>query len=202
MVDTTKAISWKVENLKIPLLVLLLPLISSCMHMGMMGESSSHHSPDDSLFEKEVTVGGMRVNAIIPQLEVGRRSELTVRLSDDSSGRPLSNAMIQLSVKRDDETASIEDGEHLTFDESQEAGVYTVQYEASRLGQHTFRFSLTEIEGRRLDPAIVVEARRVVGEGMREHSSGMHGMGGTSPYMIIGAVVMVAMMVAMIVGRN
>lgn len=202
MVDTTKAISWKVENLKIPLLVLLLPLISSCMHMGMMGESSSHQSPDDSLFEKEVTVGGVRVNAIIPQLEVGRRSELTVRLSDDSSGRPLSDAMIQLSVKQDDETVSMESGELLTFGEGREAGIYTVQYEAKLPGQYTFRFSITEIEGRRLDPTIVVEAQRAMGEGMHEHSSGMHGMGGTSPYMIIGAVVMVAMMVAMIAGRN
>ena len=200
--DTINAISRKVEYLKRPLLVLLLPLISSCMHMGMMGESSGHHSPDDLLFEKGVTVGGVRVDAIIPQLEVGRRSELTVRLSDDSSGRPLSHAMIQLSVTQDDETASIEDGEHLTFHENQQAGVYTVQYEASRLGQLSLRFSITELEGRRVDPAIVVEARRVVGEGMREHSSGMHEMGGTSPYMIVGAVVMVAMMIAMIVGRN
>lgn len=200
--DTINAISRKVEYLKRPLLVLLLPLISSCMHMGMMGESNSHQSPDDSLFEKEVTVGGVRLNTIIPQLEVGRRSELTVRLSHDSSGRPLSDAMIQFSVEQDGEPASIEGGEHLTIDESQEAGAYTVQYDATRSGQHTFRFSITEIEGRRLDPAIVVEARRVVGEGMREHSSGMHGMGGTSPYVIVGAVVMVAMMVAMIVGRN
>ncbi|MBF8296844.1 MAG: hypothetical protein HW389_3389 [Bacteroidetes bacterium] len=180
MVDTTKAISWKVENLKIPLLVLLLPLISSCMHMGMMGESSSHQSPDDSLFEKEVTVGGVRLSAIIPHLEVGRRSELTVRLSDDSSGRLLSNAMIQLSIKRDDDTASIEDGEHLTFEESQEAGAYTVQYDATRSGLHTFRFSITEIEGRRMNPPVIVEAERVVGEGMHEHSGGMHGMGGTA----------------------
>ena len=202
MEDTINAISGKVEYLTKHLLVVLLPLISSCMHMGMMGESNGHHSSDDSHFEKEVTVGGVRVNAIIPQLEVGRGSELTVRLSDDSSGQPLSHARIQLSVMQDDEIVFTEGGGHLTFNETQNPGVYAVQYEASRPGQLSLRFSITELEGRRVDPVIVVDARRVVGERMHDRADRMHGAGGASPYVIVGVVVMAAMMVAMIVGRN
>jgi hypothetical protein len=79
--------------------------------------------------------------------------------------------------------------------EGKARGNYTFSATASDEGEYTVSFHVVSIGGQRLAPEILVEATRTVSDGSTHVQGGMMGMGSSSTYMIIGAVLMGTMMV-------
>jgi hypothetical protein len=206
--------------------------LSSCMHVGMMGTSDSHHSgaahemTTQPVLEKEVIVGDVKAIALFPPLDLGEGVLLTLRLTDVRTGRPLTGATVFLhaayvhdpATEHADPSPSAnhqtqghglirtEAGHDIDFsqqvDESSDPGVYTISYGSHQLGNHTLMFHITAIGDRRLDPEITLEATRTVPAEGHDHQGGMMGGTGTTTYLIIGVAVMGAIMVAMLAARG
>jgi hypothetical protein len=206
--------------MKIVILILSSVLFSSCMHLGMMGTGTGHQSSAESVLEKEVTMGDIRAAAIFPVISIGDEALFTLRLVDTRTGQPISGAQVsfhaeylhqneghetsghqQMHNNADSITTRRPHQEHdinldVEVNESASAGTYSTQFTPSQSGEHRVMFHIRSVGGRKLEPEIVVEAARTVAAEMSGHGSGMHGMGGTTPYVIIGAVAMGAMMIA------
>ena len=78
---------------------------------------------------------------------------------------------------------------------------YWSTYGSPEVGNRNFAFHVTSVDGQRLDPELVVEAKRVIREGSRDDQEGMmmQSHRSTSTYMIVGGVLMAAMMSAMLI---
>ena len=63
-------------------------------------------------------------------------------------------------------------------------------------------FHITAIGDRKLEPEITLEATRTLSGESHEHQSGMMGGTSTTTYVIIGAAVMGAIMIAMVAARG
>jgi uncharacterized protein involved in copper resistance len=79
--------------------------------------------------------------------------------------------------------------------EGKERGNYTFSAAAPDDGEYTVSFHVVSIGGQKLAPEILVEATRTVSNVSTHAQGGMMGMGSSSTYMIIGAVLMGTMMV-------
>ncbi|MDP2884726.1 MAG: hypothetical protein Q8P51_06870 [Ignavibacteria bacterium] len=205
--------------MKTVILMLSSILFASCMHLGMMGGGSDHQSTVEPVIEKEVTVGDIRATAIVPPLRLGEEALFTLRLIDTRTGQPISGAQVsfhaeylhkneehempahrQMHNKADSITTRRTSQEHdinlnVEVYESASTGTYSTQFAPAQSGEHRVMFHIRSVGGRKLEPEIVVEATRTVPEKMSGHDGGMHGMGGATPYAIIGAALMGAMMV-------
>jgi hypothetical protein len=198
-------------------------LFSSCMHVGMMGAGDGHHSgaahemTTDPVLEKEVTVGDVKAIGHFPALKFGEDVTLTLRLMDARTAAPISGAQVYLHAQyahrvtpHDDHAESSpqkKEQEHdINIDqevtESATPGVYTIPYGSSQTGEHTLMFHITTIGDRRLEPEITVETTRTLSGENHEHQSGMMGGTNTTTYLIIGAAIMGAIMIAMLAARG
>jgi hypothetical protein len=206
-------------------LVISAIIFSSCMHMGMMGTSNGHGSMStgqmktESVLEKEVLAGDIKVTATFPPLVLDGEVVLEVRMVDTKIGQPIRGAKVMLHVQRSnmedaqavhDHTGKITDQnpesiqEEMTdqpFEESREAGVYSIPLRSKQSGEYKLIVHVVEIPGRKLESGIVIEAKRMVQPKMEDHSSGMMGMGDTTTTIVVGTMVMGAMMVVMLVAR-
>ncbi|MEK9136572.1 MAG: hypothetical protein AAB393_05570 [Bacteroidota bacterium] len=197
--------------------------LSSCMHLGMMGTGDGHHSgaahemTAEPVLEKEVMVGDLRAVATFPPLKIGEDVTLTLRLMDARTSQPISGAKVYLHAQyahrptpHDDHAESSpqkKEQEHdINIDqevtESATPGVYTIPYGSSQTGEHTLMFHITAIGDRKLEPEITLEATRTLSGESHEHQSGMMGGTSTTTYVIIGAAVMGAIMIAMVAARG
>jgi hypothetical protein len=206
--------------MKIFILTVSSVLFSSCMHWGMMGTGTDHRPTAESVLEKEVTVEGMRATATFPPLSLGKEALFTLRLVDAKTGQPISGAQVsfhaeylhttegqhmsghqQMRAKVDSATTWRTDQEHdinldVDVDESSSPGAYATRFTPSQSGEHRVMFHVRSVGDHKLEQEIVVEAARRVAEQMSGHSGGMDGMGGATPYLIVGAALMGAMMIA------
>jgi hypothetical protein len=201
------------------ILILSSVLLSSCMHLGMLGTGGDHQSSAESVLEKEVTVGEIRATAVFPPLSMGEEARFTLRLADTKTGRPISGARVsfhaeylhkneehqmprhqQMHDTHDSTTARRTPQEHdinldVELNESASAGRYSAQFTPSQAGVHRMMFHVRSVGERKLETEIVVEAARTVPAKMSGHGGGMHGMGSATPYVVIGAALMGAMMI-------
>jgi hypothetical protein len=209
--------------MKIALLTLSGMLLSSCMHVGMMGAGAGHHSgaahemTPDLILEKEVLVGNVRAIALFPALRSGQNVTLSLRLMDAGTAAPISRAQVYLHAQyahrvtpHDDHAESssqkMEQEHDINIDqdvaESVTPGVYTIPYGSTQTVEHTLTFHITAIGDRRLEREITVEATRTISAEGHDHQSGMMSGTSTSTYVIIGATVMGALMIAMLAARG
>jgi len=193
------------------------------MHVGMMGTGDGDRSgtrngmTSEPVLEKEVTVGDMRAVATFPPLNFGEDVTLTLRLMNARTSTPISSAQVYLHAQyahrlsrdhdHDQSSSQRKEREHdINIDqevtESSTPGVYTIPYGSFQPGEHTLMFHISAIGDRRLDPEITVEATRTVPAEGHDHQSGMMGGTSTTTYVIIGAAVMGAMMIAMLAARG
>lgn len=210
--------------MRIVILLLSSILFSSCMHLGMMGGGTGHQSTGESVLEKEVTVGDIRATAIFPSLSMGEEALFTLKLSDTKTGQPISGARVSFQAEymhKTEEhqmsghqqmhntadsttTRRTEQGHDVILDEevneSASPGTYSAQFTPSESGKHQVMFHIRSVVERKLEREIVVEAARMVAEEMSGHDGGMHGMSGATPYVIIGAALMGAMMIVIWAG--
>ncbi len=206
------------------ILILSSVLFSSCMHLGMMGAGAGHQSSAQSVLEKEVTVGDIRAIAIFPPLSLGKEALFTLKLVDTRTGQPISRAQVsfhaeylhksekhqmtghqQMQNMADSITARRTLEEHdISLDaevsENASPGTYLARFTSSQSGVHRVMFHIRSVGERKLEAEIVVEAARTVAEEMSGHDGGMHGMTGATPYVIIGAALMGAMMIVIWAG--
>ena len=111
------------------------------------------------------------------------------------SGHQLKHVMMDSTAARRTEQ---EHDVNLDVDinESETPGTYAAQFTPSQAGEHRVMFHIRSVGDRKFEPEIVVEATRTVPKTASGHDSGMLGMGGGTQYVIIGAAVMGAMMIA------
>ncbi len=204
--------------MKYIILLLLGIVFSSCMHVGMMGSGDAHHSgtspTTESVLVKETTFGDIKAVATFTPLQMDEDVVQSLKLMDARTSQPISGAKVYfhaLYMHTVESAASHNhpqsnrrpESEHeINIDqvakESNEAGVYSIPYGSSQLGEHTLMFHIAAIGDRQFDPELVIEATRTLAPQSHEHSGGMMGMSGTTTYIVLGAVVMSAMMVLML----
>ena len=196
------------------------------MHVGMMGTGDGHHSgaahemTTDPVLEKEVTVEDVRAIAIFPALKFGEDVTLTLRLMDARTSQPISGAKVYLHAQYAHKLDANEPHDHSganrsgrpesehdvnidqEVEESREPGVYSIPYGSSQPGEHRLMFHISAIGDRKLEPEITLEATRTLSGESHEHQSGMMGGTSTTTYVIIGAAVMGAVMIAMLAARG
>lgn len=212
--------------MKLAILIIASMMFSSCMHLGMMGAGDGHHSggtqemTTDPVLEKEVIVGDVRAIAIFPALKFGEDVTLTLRLMDARTSQPISGAKVYLHAQYAHKLDANEPHNHSganrsgrpesehdvnidqEVEESREPGVYSIPYGSSQPGEHTLMFHIAAIGDRKFEPEIVIEAKRMLAPQSHEHSGGMMGMSSTTTYIVVGAVVMGAIMIAMLAARG
>lgn len=206
------------------LIFLLSPLLlSSCMHLGMIGshgdeQSQSHQVSSETTLVKEVTVGNLKATANFPPLVAGRESQFELELRKKDSGSPISDATVSFHVaylhKAEDSdrhgahavridtdtiphraTVGHDVNLELEVEQSSQRGIYSIAFTPSQPGTHTVMFHVTAIGHERLDPELVLEATRTVASASVSHGGMMHGMGSASGYLIVGGALMGAMMI-------
>ncbi len=84
---------------------------------------------------------------------------------------------------------------HLEATEGKEPGSYTFIATPPSEGEYTVAFHIVSIDGEKLTPEILIEAKRNVSDAPMHAQGSMMGMGGSSTYLIVGGVLMGTMMV-------
>lgn len=201
---------------------------SSCMHMSMpmMRGGNDHQADTDPVVEKEIMFGDVKAVATFPPLNMDDDVVLTLKLSDAKTLHPISDAKVYFRAQYVHKTDSDEvqkkrpvhdhsnngrsqgiEREHeenvdQEVKESDKRGVYTVSYGSSQPGEHTLMFHIVAVGDTKFEPEVRIEATRSVVPQQHEHGSGMMRMGSTGTYVLIGAAIMGAMMVAMVLARG
>ncbi|HAL56591.1 MAG TPA: hypothetical protein DCP63_08980 [Bacteroidetes bacterium] len=206
--------------MKVLMLLFSALVFESCMHLGMMGGRSEHQRTAEPVIEKEVTAEGVRAVAVFPPMTMGEPTLLTLRLFDASTGRPVSGAQVLFHAEylhkvgepqmpahqhmyemADSAAMRPPEREHdinLEFDVAEVGmpGKYSIQFTPAQSGTHQIMFHIRSVGEGTKQQEIIVEATRTVPEQDSNHNGGMHSMGGATPYVAIGAVLMGEMMIA------
>lgn len=202
--------------MKVLTLFLLGILFTSCMHMGMpMMENGHQGHQAEPVLEKEISSGDVKAVATFPPMQAGREEVFTLKLTNKVSREPVTGAQVYFHVallphdestthsgtSPHNESTDDVDGARDATQSPDDPGVYTVTYGSPEVGNRNFAFHVTSVDGQRLDPELVVEAKRVIREGSRDDQEGMmmQSHRSTSTYMIVGGVLMAAMMSAMLI---
>lgn len=204
--------------MKLIILVFTGIVFSSCMHLGMMGHgdhaNASNTAAAEPVLVKEATFDDIKAIATFAPLQMEEDVMLRLELIDTRTSQPISGAKVffhavymhtaevSASHNHGSDTQRPKGNHEINIDqevhESSEAGVYTIPYGSSQPGEHRLMFHIAAIGGRKFEPEFVVEAKRMLKPESHEQSGGMMGMGGATPYVVAGAVVMGAMMVLML----
>lgn len=188
---------------------------------------ASHEMSAESVLEKEVIVGDIKATATFPPLQMDNDVVVSLRLVDVKTSQPISGAKVYfhaqyahpLDQNEAHDHAGAKPSEGVLTDngrqesehdinieqelkESREAGVYSIPYGSTQPGEHSLMFHIAAIGDRKFEPEIVIEAKRMLMQQSHEQSGGMMGMSGATPYIVVGAVVMSAFMVAMLLSRG
>ena len=208
------------NNVTMPILLASLGL-ASCMHVGMMGHQSSDVIPPERAVEKELSTDGVRALAWFPPLEYGKDATITLKLFDENTHQPISGAKVYFHANYLHTVDSTEKGSgagthenhgkiskekshdvHIEreVEEGPEPGAYTMLYGSYQPGRHRLMFHVVAVVGRTLEKELVIEATRTVQTGAM-HTNAMHS-DNTGTLVLIGAGVMGAVMVAMMIARG
>lgn len=203
-------------------------LLSSCMHLGMMGthgdnQSGDHQTASEPVHEKEVSFGDVKATATFPPLQVGKEGIFTLRLVDKTTGQPVSDAQVSFHTSflhaaekrhissmhgESDSSQVLLSPEHdMNFDQEVEeranSGVYVVGFAPSQAGEYKTLFHIGALGEQRLEPEVILEATRHVVSSEESHGSMiMNSKGGMTDYVIIGGIVMGAVMIAFWAARG
>jgi len=214
-----------VKSVEITIFLSFSLFLTSCMHLGMMRSSTGDRPPQESVLVKEITVGNVKSTAIFPQLRRDAETLFTLKLVDAGSGEPFSRATVLFHVEYHHDTHDTMANMHMMhadpdsahaqqmgdesidltreIQETSEPGVYSAALTPTRDGIYKLAFRVTAIPDQKLGHDILVEAAvDVQSEGMMDHSGMMHGNGGGFGYMLIGAAIMGAMMLVVLVARG
>lgn len=199
-------------------------MLTSCMHLVMVGthpDNEDGHSSGASapVFEKEVLWNDVRASATFPPIQTGKETLFSLKLTDIRSGAPLSGAKVtfhasylhgsemihdarsHLTHTTTDSSHMRSTGEHsVNFEqevqESSQPGIYAIAFRGPQEGQYRLMFHISAIGEQKLEREITIEAQQTAVR-HKDHSSGMMGaIGGASIYVIIGAAVVGAVMLA------
>jgi hypothetical protein len=200
-------------------IVVLLPTIAlaGCMHggMSMMGAGGLHGHMDPVL-EKEVISGNIKAVATFPAMETGQEALFKLKLIDLQTSQPISGAGVYFHaeyIHPMDSSGHDVALEHavrthdmnITRDvpEGEERGTYSISYGSSQAGEQDLMFHVASIRGEKLEPEIVIEARRMIVEPSTDHHDAMIETGGSStPYLLIGGALMAAVMITLMLVRG
>ncbi|MBI3111176.1 MAG: hypothetical protein HYZ01_06350 [Ignavibacteriales bacterium] len=199
-------------------------VLSSCMHLGMMGAhgdqpSGEHRGVPGSLLEKEVTAGNVKATAIFPPLVLGRETVFELRLQDTQTRLPLSGAQVSFHATyqhRADQANQAGHAMHSTMDsmlarptmdhavsvdreiqEGPQPGIYAAHFTPSQSGEYILMFHVSAVGDEQLEPELIIEGTRSIASGDATHGGAMHGMGSVTEYAIIGGALMGAAMIVM-----
>jgi hypothetical protein len=183
---------------------------------GGHGSQAEGHSATEATLEKEVTVGEMKATATFPATEIGKEVEFTLKLLNSKTGEPIRRAKVYSHVEFEHSTDAHQGMNHMAMmdtssamkeeekhgiesqeevDESSTPGTYSFSLKPHQIGIHTITFHVTEVDGQKLSPPLLIEAKRNVAEEMKmDGMMGMMGMGSSTTYVLVGAAVMGAMM--------
>lgn len=199
-------------------------LFPACMHLAMMGTVTDHQATSESTLEKETTLGDTRATTIFPPLRMGKQTLLTLMLADAKTGKSISGAEVYFHVEYID-TGSEEKTHggdmvyhgsdsanaappHKQYDmdppnvEETEAGHYLVRFTPSQSGEYKLMFLLRSLRDHISEAATIIEATRSVPSERADHDAGMHGMGGSTTYILVGVAMMGAMMLVLWLTRG
>jgi hypothetical protein len=208
--------------------ILLLSLLSSlalasCMHVGMMGHQSSDVIPAESAVEKELSTDGVRAIAWFPPLEYGEDVTITLRLFDENTHQPISGAKVYFHANYLHTVDSTEKGSgaathgnhgnisketghdvHIEreVEEGPEPGTYTMLYGSYQPGPHRVMFHIVAIPGRTLESELVIETTRTVQAAAQSLNTDPMHHGNTGTLVLVGAGIMGAVMVAMMLTHS
>jgi len=210
------------------MIVTLSLFLSSCMHLGMMGthgdnQLGDHQAASEPVLEKEVLFGDVKATATFPPIQVGEETIFTLKLTDKTTGQPVSNAKVSFHTSflhaaekrrmntmhgESDSTHVLLSPEHdVNFgqevEESAQPGAYVVGFTPSQAGEHKTMFHIGALGEQQLEPDVVIETtRHAVASGESHGSMMMNRRGGISEYVIIGGIVMGAVMIAFWASRG
>lgn len=202
--------------------------LASCMHLGMMGthgdqESQDHQAFPEPVLQKEILIGDVKATATFLPLQVGDEAIFTLKLTDKTTGQPVSNADVSFHTSflhageklhtstmhgKSDSSQVLYSPKHdMYFDknveESAQPGVYAIGFTPSQAGEHKTMFHIRRLGGQQLEPEAVIETtRHAVASGENHGGLMMHRTGGMPEYVIIGGIVMAAVMIAFWAGSG
>jgi hypothetical protein len=194
-------------------IIALFPAIAflGCMHAGMSMMGGGDQVPVDPVLQKEVISGSIKAVATFPPLETEQEVLLTLRLFDLHTSQPISGAGVYFHAEYTQPTdssgndvapqhaARLHDKNIIRdLQESEEPGTYSVSYSASQAGQQELMFHVTSIGGQKLEPEIVIDAKRRIVDHSTSHHGGMMGSS-SSTYLLIGGVMAAAMLAFMFI---
>lgn len=170
----------------------------------------------DPILQKEVISGTIKAVATFPPLETGQEALLTLRLFDLQTSRPISGAGVYFHAEYThpmDSSGNDVAPQHavrlhdmnITRDvqESEERGTYSISYGSSQAGEQDLMFHVTAVGGQKLEPELVIDAKRVIVDPSASHHGGMTQTGvSSSTYLLIGGAVMVAAMITLMFIRG
>ena len=214
-----------IKNITIAIVPSISLFLMSCMHWGMMRSGAEDRPPKGSVLVKEITVANVKASAIFPQAGRDTETLFTLKLIDTGSGEPFSGATVFFHVQFHHDTGDTMANMHMMHaetdstrvqqmgdrgtdvvqevQETSEPGVYSVAFTPTQGGNYTFGFRVAAVPGQNLGQDILVEAAAVVrSDDVMGHSGMMHGNDGAFGYMLIGAAIMGAMMLVVVVARG
>lgn len=205
-------------------------VLTSCMHLGMMGTHDNNQSPEhqaasEPILEKEVIVNNIVGSAVFPPLVLRKEVMFELRLKENDNGRPISGATVffhaaylhkaegpggddahMVHGESDSAHARPRIDHAISFEqeiqESSQPGLYSVAFTPLQSGEHTLMFHVSGIANETLEQELVIEATRNVVSGNTNHAGMMDGMGSTSGYLIMGGAIMGVAMIVMWVTRG
>lgn len=199
-------------------------LFPACMHLAMMGTDTDHQATSESTLEKETTLGDTRATAIFPPLQMGKETLLTLMLADAKTGKSISGAEVYFHVeylgtgseekthRRDivhhgsDSTNAAPRHKQYDMDlpnvEETEAGHYIVRFTPSQSGDYKLMFLLRSLRDHTSEVATIIEATKSVPSERAGHDAGMHGMGGSTTFILVGVTMMGAMVLVLWLTRG
>lgn len=180
----------------------------------------AHQAASESPVGKEIIVGDTRMTAMFPPLELGKEAIITLMITSRKTNNPVRSSKVAfhssfphkagmqdgLTVpgvvggtdKRVKEDYSIHCEEEL--EDSADQGMYYVAFLPPQRGEYQIMFHISELDGRKLDPEIVIEAQRTVEGSPRHHSQGS--TLDEEDYLLMGGALMGAMMIVVWVARG
>lgn len=211
------------------MMMLAIPLVlSSCMHVGMMGahgdtESGDHQTAPESVLEKEVEFGDVKATATFPSVRVGEEAIFSLKLTDKTTSQPVSNALVSFHTSflhpagkrsittmhgESDSSHMIVTPEHaIHFErevpESSYRGVYVVGFTPSQAGEYKIMFHVGALSGQQLEPEVTIETtRHPIASGESHGSMMTNRKRGIPEYVFMGGLVMGAVMIAVWAARG
>ncbi|MBI4811772.1 MAG: hypothetical protein HY800_10100 [Ignavibacteriales bacterium] len=196
--------------------IILSFFFSSCMHMMMNDNHRQQDHNTDSTLQKEVIMGQIKATAMFPPLEINKETEFSLRLVDVTNTKPISGATVMAHIEyvsSDDnmkhdpyhqKEVDSQSKKHWSIEltEGKQAGLYLFKQEFAQTGEYIIQINVLSVQGIKLEPVLIIDARKNVFEHPNSHGGGMLGKGSSTTYIILGASLMVAMMVGMFIVRG